>query len=86
MPRSQMTCREFVGLIRAYRDGELGSADRQSFSQHAGTCPRCSNYLRGYELTISAVRRFREDSLGPVETMMPKPLVRRILSHRLKTE
>ena len=84
MPRNQMTCREFVGLIGAHRDGELGSADRQSFSQHSGKCVRCSDYLNGYQLTINAAKRIREDSLDPIEMAMPESLVRGIMGHRLK--
>ena len=87
MPRNQMTCREFVGLIGADRDGERSSAE--SFSQHSATCSRCSDYLKGYELTISAARRIgqnssSQDSLDIIETVMPMSLVRRILDHRLK--
>ncbi len=78
MPRNKMTCREFVGLIRGYRDGELSSTDRQSFSQHGAACARCSNYLKGYELTISTVRRIGEDSRAG-ELTIPKSLVRKIL-------
>jgi hypothetical protein len=84
VPRNQMTCREFVGLIRAHRDGELGSADRQSFSQHSGKCARCSDYLNGYQRTINAAKRIRGDSLDTIEAVMPISLVRRILDHRLK--
>jgi anti-sigma factor RsiW len=84
VPRNKMTCREFVGLIPAYRDGELSSADRQSFSEHTCKCGRCSHYLKGYELTVSTTKRIAEDSRDPGETMMPKSLVSRILSHKLK--
>ena len=81
--RSEMTCREFVELIPAYRDGELSSDDRRSFSQHTRECARCSDYLRGYELTVSAALRSREDSADGNETVMPESLVRRIMGLRL---
>jgi anti-sigma factor RsiW len=84
VPRNKMTCREFVGLIPAYRDGELSAAHRQSFSEHIGTCVRCSDYLKGYELTISATKRIAEDSRDSGDTMMPKTLVSKILGHRQK--
>ncbi len=79
-----MICREFVNLIPAFRDGELSDTNRQSFVQHSWKCGRCSNYLKGYELTVSAIKRLREDSLDPSEITMPRSVVSRILSNRLK--
>ena len=79
--RSDLTCREFVGLIRRLRDDELSDVDRRSFLQHRGECARCSDYLKGYELTISAAKRIAEDSRDSGEkTTIPKSLVSRILS------
>ena len=86
MPRREITCREFVGLIRALRDGELSDTDRRSFSQHARKCGRCSDYLKGYELTIGAAKRTAEDSRDSGETTMPKSLVSKILDARLKLQ
>lgn len=84
MQRNKLTCREFVGLIRRLRDDELSDVDRRSFLQHRGECARCSDYLKGYELTISAAKRIAEDSRDSDESMMPKSLVNRILDSRLK--
>ena len=86
MPRREITCREFVGLIRALRDGELSDTDRPSFFQHGRKCARCADYLKGYELTIRAIKRIAEDSLDPNETAISKSLVSRILSNRLKQQ
>ena len=58
----ELTCREFVGLIGRLRDDELSDVDRRSFLQHRQKCVRCSDYLKGYELTISAAKRIAEDS------------------------
>ncbi len=85
MPR-EITCREFVGLIRFLREGELSDTDRRSFFQHGRKCERCAHYLKGYELTIGAIKRTVEDSLDPNETTMPASLVGRILSKRLKMQ
>jgi putative zinc finger protein len=82
--RSELTCREFVGLIRRLRDDELSDVERRSFLQHRAECPRCSDYLKGYELTISAAKRIAEDSRDSGGTVMPKSLVNRILDSRLK--
>ena len=84
MQRSELTCREFVGLIRRLRDNELSDVDRRSFLQHRGECARCSDYVKGYELTISAAKRIAEDSRDSGEKTMPKFLVTKILDARLK--
>ena len=84
MQRSELTCREFIGLIRRLRDDELSEVDRRSFLQHRAECARCSGYLKEYELTISAAKRIAEDSRDSSETVMPKSLVNRILDNRLK--
>jgi hypothetical protein len=84
--RSELTCREFVGLIRRLRDDELSDVDRRSFLQHRGECARCSDYLKGYELTISAAKRIAEDSRDSGEKTMPKSLVSKILDARLKLQ
>jgi hypothetical protein len=80
----EVTCRQFVGLIGRLRDGELSDVDRRSFLQHGQKCVRCSDYLKGYELTISATKRIADDANDSAETMMPKSLVNRILDSRLK--
>jgi hypothetical protein len=82
--RSELTCREFVGLIRRLRDDELSDVDRRSFFQHGRKCARCAHYLRGYDLTISAAKRIAEDSRDSGEKTMPKSLVTKILDARLK--
>jgi hypothetical protein len=84
--RSELTCREFVGLIRRLRDDELSDVDRRSFLQHRGECARCSDYLKGYELTIGAAKRIAEDSHDSGETTMLKSLVSKILDARLKLQ
>ena len=81
---SELTCRGFVGLIRRLRDDELSDVERRSFLQHRGKCARCSDYLKGYEATISAARRIAEDSRDSGETTMPKSLASRILDGRVK--
>ena len=86
MQRSELTCREFVGLIRRLRDNELSDVDRRSFLQHRRECARCSDYLKGYELTISAAKRIAEDSRDSGEKTMPKSLVSKILDARLKLQ
>ena len=86
MQRSELTCREFVGLIRRLRDNELSDVDRRSFLQHRGECARCSDYLKGYELTISAAKRIAGDSRDSGEKTMPKSLVSKILDARLKLQ
>jgi hypothetical protein len=82
MMRSELTCREFVGLIRGLREDELSEVDRRLFLVHRAKCRRCADYLKGYELTISATKGIVEASRNSDEKMMPESLVRRILDHK----
>ena len=82
MPRSELTCREFVGLIRRLREDELSDVDRRLFLQHRAKCPRCADYLKGYELTISATKGIAEDSRDSAKEMMPESLIRRIMGRK----
>ncbi len=82
MQRSELTCREFVGLIRRLREDELSDVDRRLFLQHRAKCRRCAEYLKGYELTISATKRIAEDSRDSGKEMLPESLVRRILGRK----
>jgi hypothetical protein len=86
VPRSGISCRKFVALIRGLRDDELSDGDRRSFLEHRRECARCADYLKGYELTISAIKRIAGDSLDPNEAAIPKSLVSRILSARSKLQ
>ncbi len=82
MPRSELTCREFVALIRRLREDGLSDVDRRLFLQHRAKCRRCADYLKGYELTISATKGIAEDSRDFGKEMMPESLVRRILGNK----
>ena len=79
MPRD-LTCRAFVGLIRRLREDELSDVDRRLFLQHRAKCRRCTEYLKGYELTISATKGIAKDSRDSGKMMVPESLVRRILA------
>jgi hypothetical protein len=78
----ELTCRQFVGLIRRLREDELSDIDRRLFLQHCAKCRRCAEYLKGYELTISATKGIAEDSRDSGKMMMPESLVRRILDNK----
>ncbi len=82
MPRSELTCREFVALIRRLREDELSDVDRRLFLQHRAKCRRCADYLKKYELTISATKGIAEDSRDSAKEMMPESLIRRIMGRK----
>lgn len=76
-----MTCQEFVVSLSAYREGELGPAERTRAEEHLAGCVKCAAYKRGYENTIELVRAaVREDSGKPE---VPEKLVRSVIAlHR----
>lgn len=48
----QMTCRELVELVTAYRDGVLSARDRDRFDAHLSVCPPCVTYVEQIDATV----------------------------------
>jgi hypothetical protein len=52
MKKNLMTCREFVGSLKAFRDEELTSQDLVRAQKHPVDCDQCSTYFHGHERII----------------------------------
>ncbi|HEX8034897.1 MAG TPA: zf-HC2 domain-containing protein [Ktedonobacterales bacterium] len=50
----QLTCRELVELVTAYRDGALSPVEHQRFEEHVADCPPCERYVEQIDLTVRA--------------------------------
>lgn len=50
----QMTCRELVELVTAYRDGALPPIEQGRFEEHMADCPPCERYVEQIDLTVRA--------------------------------
>ena len=76
-----MTCRELVGFLADYLDGDLPAEVRRVFEAHLADCPECATYLRGYADAIRLARACAEtDDAVPAE--VPERLVRAIVAAR----
>lgn len=74
-----MTCRELIGFLADYLDGELPDAVRADFERHLALCPECVVYLDGYRDAIRLSRdAFAPD--GPPPDDVPEALVEAILA------
>ena len=72
-----MTCREVIGFIMDYLDGELAPGERREFEKHLAICRSCVAYLKTYELTL------RMESATRIEDVtVPEELVTAILSSK----
>ena len=66
--RRALVCRDAVGLMTAYLDGELSARDRGRLEAHLADCPHCSEYLAQLRVTIDALGHVDVDEL-PDETV-----------------
>jgi anti-sigma factor RsiW len=81
-----MTCRELVGFLGAYLDGDLAADTRAHFAEHLAECPECAAYLETYRATVRLARNAFQDPDAPVPPEVPDDLVRAILAARRKGE
>ena len=77
-----MTCRDFVGFLMEYLDGEVPPAQRETFDAHLRVCPACVAYLRSYRETVRLTRLLAAPADTPVPGDVPEELVQAILSAR----
>lgn len=52
---TEMSCRELVELVTAYREGQLAPDDRARFDAHLAICPPCVHYVEQLDLTVRAL-------------------------------
>jgi len=79
-----MTCRELVGFLAAYLNGELSVGVRARFDAHLAGCSACSAYLESYRATVGVAKDAFQDPDAPVPSDVPEDLVQAILSARRK--
>lgn len=84
---TELTCKDVIEFLAAYRDGELPAPVRADFEAHLRACPPCVDYLRSYERTIALGREALTGGDPAAAPMAPVPerLVRAILDARRRT-
>jgi anti-sigma factor RsiW len=79
-----MTCREVIGFLGSYVDGELPPDVLRRFEEHIATCPQCSAYLDSYRRTVHLVRDAARPPDASLPGEVPEELVKAILRARRK--
>ena len=51
----ELTCRELVELVTAYREGALSPLERARFDAHIAICPPCARYVEQIDQTVRAL-------------------------------
>jgi anti-sigma factor RsiW len=74
-----VTCKELVGFLIDYLDGELSAAERRTFDEHVAECPDCVAYLDSYRKAVRLGKSAcRQD--GAVPSDVPEDLVRAVIA------
>ncbi|MEW5706679.1 MAG: zf-HC2 domain-containing protein [Actinomycetota bacterium] len=60
-----MICKDVVGLLSAYIDGELSMEERAQVSSHLSACPNCQTQLAAIKNTIAMVQGLGELEVPP---------------------
>ena len=75
-----MNCREFIGFLVEYLDGELEASVLMLFEEHLSECESCTAYLASYRETILAARIVSNASLL---NEAPEELIQAVLRSRI---
>jgi anti-sigma factor RsiW len=60
-----ITCRQVVGLVTAYLDGELTRGQRALFEAHLAECEHCTEHLHQIRATVAVTGQLRDEDLDP---------------------
>ncbi len=77
-----MTCKEFIGFLHEYLEGDLPPEQKALFEEHLSLCISCVNYLSNYRDTMKLAKASLRESDEPVPSEVPEELVSAILTAR----
>jgi len=77
-----VTCRDLVGFLGAYLDGELADDVGRRFDAHLAACAECAAYVHAYAETVRVAQGAFADRDAPVPADVPEDLVQAILAAR----
>ena len=60
-----MSCREMIGYLSDYVDGDVDAAIRRVIDQHGGECPPCRAFVRTLARTVEAIRSQPREAISP---------------------
>ncbi len=79
-----MTCRELIGFLDRYVDGELSAPIAAKFEEHLEVCAACVEYLHSYRETIRLAGEAWKDDIAIED--VPRELIAAILAVRDRTQ
>jgi len=56
MPQIDVICRQFIGNLSAWHDGELSEAAERRFHNHRTSCHLCAGYARAFLAAMAFVK------------------------------
>ena len=62
----EITCRQAVGLVTDYLEGNLARDDRARFEAHLAECASCAEHVKQIQVTVAVMGRVRDDDLDPL--------------------
>ena len=77
-----MTCRELIGFLMDYVEGELPPDEHRRFDRHLGLCTDCTSYVASYRETVRLGKMICRPDKEELPSDMPEDLVQAILAAR----
>ncbi len=77
-----MTCKELIGFLMDYVDGELPPHEQHRFDQHLGLCHECTDYVMSYRETVRLGKIICQPGKDELPRDLPEDLVQAILEAR----
>ncbi len=77
-----MTCKELIGFLMDYVDGELPPDEQGRFERHLGLCTDCTAYVASYRETVRLGKMICRPGRDELPPDIPEDLVQAILEAR----
>ncbi len=77
-----MTCKELIGFLMDYVDGELPPNEQHRFDRHLDLCDDCTAYVASYRETVRLGKMICRPGKDELPPDIPEDLVRAILQAR----
>ena len=77
-----LTCRELVGFLNDYVDGDLEQGQRKAFEAHVEACPPCIEFLTSYRLAIELGKDACQCENDHLPEEVPEGIIKAILAVR----
>ena len=77
-----MTCKELIGFLMDYVEGELPPDAQRHFDHHLGLCTDCRSYVDSYRETVRLGKMICQPDKEGLPADIPEDLVQAILATR----